>query len=627
MSQPNDPAAPLDGATLTLSSLDVGKLVSPDEVTLHLSSGLEQITQILPLGEARVVGRSSEADLRIGSTGVSRRHARFEHTPDGVWLTDLASHNGTYIQGKRVDRARLKSGDVVTLGDVKVVAYLPAALATPAVRREALTLEDHLQNMGETAAFARRAPAGVLSGIKIFLIHHLTAEVLGTIAALRAIGCRDLEVLFVVYAGDTPEDYLTALRQVPADELHCLALTHEPSPHSVEGLYRLSSRYARLHGKEQIARALKAKPLKYVDAMRTVAALQFFHQLARARKAGQRVLVIEDGGYLSPLLNEAAILDQTVEQLLHPYDPQVEDVRPVREVLRDVFIGSVEHTRSGYERLADVERRHGTLAAPALSIAMSEYKVQTEAKDVVATVLNAVENILHAMGKTLGRRHCLVVGSRGVVGERLVGSLLPRLVHGSRQMCGVDPRINEGPGLYQITEAHSIAALPHRERAGFDLVLGVVGRSSFSGEDLERWLLESEPDELRLASGSSKTDEFSELSRWMNEITHSEDPRIGGHPVRISTAEIIDPKTDGVVAQRYTFRWQAGDGERARSVVFMANLMPVNFLFYGVPTETIDGVLCQLLRSTLHLVDVAATLRPHLYAVDVDITLPEGGAP
>jgi hypothetical protein len=56
-------------------------------------------------------------------------------------------------------------------------------------------------------------------------------------------------------------------------------------------------------------------------------------------------------------------------------------------------------------------------------------------------------------------------------------------------------------------------------------------------------------------------------------------------------------------------------------VVFLANSMPINFLFYGVPTESIDGVLAQLLTTSLGMVlrSSGETLERRLHAVDIDI--------
>jgi hypothetical protein len=68
-----------------------------------------------------VVGRGAEADLRLPDTGVSRRHAEL-HLQDGaVTLVDLSSTNGTTVNGRRVDRARLTDGDRIGVGATVLV--------------------------------------------------------------------------------------------------------------------------------------------------------------------------------------------------------------------------------------------------------------------------------------------------------------------------------------------------------------------------------------------------------------------------------------------------------------------------------------------------------------------------
>ena len=57
-----------------------------------------------------VVGRGTEADLRINDPGVSRRHLELEVTIDGVEAVDLGSTNGILVDGSKVGRARLRDG-------------------------------------------------------------------------------------------------------------------------------------------------------------------------------------------------------------------------------------------------------------------------------------------------------------------------------------------------------------------------------------------------------------------------------------------------------------------------------------------------------------------------------------
>jgi hypothetical protein len=71
-----------------------------------------------------VLGRGSEADLRINDPGVSRRHAEFRLTGEGahptVTVADLGSTNGTLVDGKRVTQAPVQDGTVVRIGNTEV---------------------------------------------------------------------------------------------------------------------------------------------------------------------------------------------------------------------------------------------------------------------------------------------------------------------------------------------------------------------------------------------------------------------------------------------------------------------------------------------------------------------------
>jgi hypothetical protein len=65
------------------------------------------------------IGRGRQNDVAIGTDEyASARHARFEPRQDGVWVQDLGSTNGTYLNGARLDRPRrLTPGDVVRVGE------------------------------------------------------------------------------------------------------------------------------------------------------------------------------------------------------------------------------------------------------------------------------------------------------------------------------------------------------------------------------------------------------------------------------------------------------------------------------------------------------------------------------
>ena len=74
-----------------------------------------------------VVGRGSEADLRINDPGVSRRHAEFRVTGrDTPRLTvfDLGSTNGTVVDGRRVTETEVFDGTTVRIGNTDIVVRL-----------------------------------------------------------------------------------------------------------------------------------------------------------------------------------------------------------------------------------------------------------------------------------------------------------------------------------------------------------------------------------------------------------------------------------------------------------------------------------------------------------------------
>jgi FHA domain len=101
------------GVQAARSTRDSGRLVvvkSPDLVEgrdFELDSA--QLT----------IGRGGQNDIAIRSDEyASARHARFEPRQDGVWVQDLGSTNGTYLNGARLDRPRrLNAGDVVRVGE------------------------------------------------------------------------------------------------------------------------------------------------------------------------------------------------------------------------------------------------------------------------------------------------------------------------------------------------------------------------------------------------------------------------------------------------------------------------------------------------------------------------------
>jgi two-component system, cell cycle response regulator len=64
------------------------------------------------------IGRSSQCDIQIDDENVSRKHAEISFRDGLVWLTDLQSTNGSYVNSKRVSEIPLNDGDLVLIGRV-----------------------------------------------------------------------------------------------------------------------------------------------------------------------------------------------------------------------------------------------------------------------------------------------------------------------------------------------------------------------------------------------------------------------------------------------------------------------------------------------------------------------------
>jgi pSer/pThr/pTyr-binding forkhead associated (FHA) protein len=82
---------------------------------------IELTFRLLP-GSLKTLGRAPRADFVVDAALVSRVHCRFTlNQTNELELEDLGSTNGTYVNGKKVDKTRLSDGDKLTIGRVQFV--------------------------------------------------------------------------------------------------------------------------------------------------------------------------------------------------------------------------------------------------------------------------------------------------------------------------------------------------------------------------------------------------------------------------------------------------------------------------------------------------------------------------
>jgi hypothetical protein len=116
----------LEGPAKVRIEIDTGRRPAYVDVAARVESGPRAPWALLvPAGSApilevtvnrSVIGRSRDADLRLAQEDVSRRHALLWRESGSVWLADLGSSNGTFVEGERV-------GEPVALGGSERVAF------------------------------------------------------------------------------------------------------------------------------------------------------------------------------------------------------------------------------------------------------------------------------------------------------------------------------------------------------------------------------------------------------------------------------------------------------------------------------------------------------------------------
>jgi pSer/pThr/pTyr-binding forkhead associated (FHA) protein len=83
----------------------------------ELSSGREHRIS-LPC----IIGRDKEADLALSDPTISRRHAMIAEIDKEIWVEDLKSFNGVFVNDRKIsERTLLKPGDTVQLGDIQLL--------------------------------------------------------------------------------------------------------------------------------------------------------------------------------------------------------------------------------------------------------------------------------------------------------------------------------------------------------------------------------------------------------------------------------------------------------------------------------------------------------------------------
>ncbi len=473
---------------------------------------------------------------------------------------------------------------------------LNLALLSPRVKAR---LPECLARMPEVMRCVAENP-GMFRKTRVLLIHHLTSEVLGFIQALADMGARSIDTLWVKYAGAVELYAKEIMLSLPEKIFRFHGLEPILEDDGFQYKFVLSKEYSVVKVLDPLAGTLRETSMRFFEAMQTVAAHLMFYMAMACRKSADTFVIVEDGGYIAPAMNRLCLEQRTVREAADFFHFPAAALSEqdldcsFEEWLSPVLTGSVEHTRNGYDALNKVQSGFGKLAFPAPSIAVSRFKVHCESLEVVYSCLNAAENIMNHMGFTLTGRTVLVLGAQGAIGRKSMEVLSRRV--GPENLFGVDlVRPEKDPAW---TFAPDLDSLPGRVLEDADFFFGVVGASLCTPEWIEQLVLSTRRRHLFFASGSTKTVEFSHLTQWLLQILRSPRQLANGEVPGIEIMEIQDPKTGNHQGRSA----RLNIGPRTVYLHLLADLMPINFLYYGVPSETMNQVMRELLEMSSLLV-------------------------
>ncbi|MDQ3032799.1 MAG: diguanylate cyclase [Myxococcota bacterium] len=81
------------------------------------------VGEMYPLAGGLVIGRGADVEVRVMDDEISRRHARVAVKGKDVWVEDLGSKNGTFVNGAQIRRELVRDGDKIQVGASTVFRF------------------------------------------------------------------------------------------------------------------------------------------------------------------------------------------------------------------------------------------------------------------------------------------------------------------------------------------------------------------------------------------------------------------------------------------------------------------------------------------------------------------------
>jgi predicted ATPase len=101
---------------------------SPEETGPRLIVAAGTAPRVIPLNRLpQTIGREGNTDIALDDPRVSRQHARLSYRQQQIWLTDLQSSNGTFVNGQPIHERALQPGDLLSFGGMEATFEDPEA--------------------------------------------------------------------------------------------------------------------------------------------------------------------------------------------------------------------------------------------------------------------------------------------------------------------------------------------------------------------------------------------------------------------------------------------------------------------------------------------------------------------
>ncbi len=189
----------------SLINMDLNELQGERHSACIVIEG-EQIGRVFYLmKQSNVIGRSEDADIRLDSATVSRRHAVISMDQGNrILLRDLGSSNGTYVNAKRITEAELGEGAIFSIGIYKL------KLAT--LSRHDTAFFQHLRDGAERDGLTGAYNKGFITGLlEMMIASSRYRERLIAVAMVDIDRFKDINDTYGHVAGDTVLKNIAAL--------------------------------------------------------------------------------------------------------------------------------------------------------------------------------------------------------------------------------------------------------------------------------------------------------------------------------------------------------------------------------------------------------------------------------